>query len=87
MKLRGANHCDCYNACVSCFWRWVILIGLLEFHIAHPEILLTACANHLLRAKQNAAVETGSGACSLLAKWTLSALVGQRPSSLTINFE
>ena len=87
MKLRGANHCDCYNACVSCFWRWVILIGLLEFHIAHPEILLTACANQSLCAKQNAAVKTASGACSFSAKWTLSDLVGQRPSSLIINFE
>ena len=55
------------------------LIGLLEFHIAHSEILLTACADQLLynlsliklcsaNAKQNAAVKTASDACSLLAK-------------------
>ena len=54
------------------------LIGLLEFHIAHSEILLTACADQLLYnlsliklcsacAKQNTSVNA-SDACSLLAK-------------------
>ena len=74
------------------------LIGLLEFHIKLSEILLTACAGQLLYtlsliklysacAKQNAAVKTASDACSLLAKYTLSALSRQRPSSLIINFK
>ena len=55
------------------------MIGLLEFHIAHSEILLTACADQLLYswslinlysacAKQNAAVKTASDAYSLLVK-------------------
>ena len=55
------------------------MIGLLEFHIAHSEILLTACACQLLYnlgliklclacAKQNAAVKTTSDASSLLEK-------------------
>ena len=37
-------------------------------------------------AKQNPAVNA-IDACSVLAKQTLSDLVGQRPSSLIINFE
>ena len=55
------------------------MIGFVEFHIAHWEILLTACADQLLHnlsliklcltcVKQNAAVKTGIDACSLLAK-------------------
>ena len=55
------------------------LIGLLQFHIALSEILLTACADQILYnlsliklcfacAKQNAAVKTVSDACSLIAK-------------------
>ena len=54
------------------------LIGLLEFHIALSEILLTACTDQLIYnlsliklcstcAKQIAAVNA-SDACSLLAK-------------------
>ena len=43
--------------------------------------LYSACA------KLNAAVKTASDACLLLAKYTLSDLVGERPSSLIINFE
>ena len=71
---------------------------LLEFHIAHSKILLAACADQLLYnlsliklcstcAKQNASVKTESDACLLLAKQTVSNLVGQRPSSLIINFK
>ena len=36
--------------------------------------------------KQNTAVKTGIDACSLLAKYTFSDLVQQRPSPLIINF-
>ena len=61
------------------FQRWGNLVGLLEFHIALSEILLTACLDQLLYnlsliklcsvcAKQNAAVKIASDACSLLAK-------------------
>ena len=67
------------------------LIGFFEFHIAHSEILLTAGAGQLLYSlsliklcstcvKQNAAVKTASNACLLLAKQTLSDLLGQRRS-------
>ena len=38
-------------------------------------------------AIQNAAAKTATNACFLLAKWILSDLVGQRPSSSIINFE
>ena len=73
------------------------LIGLLEFHIALSEILLTACSNQLIYnlnliklcsacAKQIAAVNA-SDACSLLAKEALFDLVGQHPTLLIINFE
>ena len=55
------------------------MIGLLEFHIAHSQMLLTVGADQLLYnlsllklclvcAKQNAAVKTASDDCSLLAK-------------------
>ena len=82
---------------IGFFLKMSNLIGLLEFHIALSKILSTACADQLLYnlyliklcstcAKQNAGVNT-SDACSLLAKWTLSDLVGQHPSSLIINFE
>ena len=37
--------------------------------------------------KQNTAVKTAIDACSLLAKQKFSDLVGQRQSSLIINFE
>ena len=74
------------------------MIGLLEFQIAHSEILLTACADQLLYnlsliklcstcAKQIASAKTSSDACSLLAKQRLSDLVEQHPSSVMINFE
>ena len=60
------------------------MIGLLEFHLTLSEILLTACADQLIYnliklystcGKQNAAVNE-SDSCSLLAKQTLSDLVG-----------
>ena len=87
-----------------CFIDWIIfkgeqnLIGFFEFHIAHSEVLLTACADQLLYnlsliklysacVEQNTAVKAASNACSLLSKQTLSDLVGQRPSSLISNFE
>ena len=38
-------------------------------------------------AIQNAAAKTASDVCFLLAKWILSDLVGQRPSSSIITFE
>ena len=74
------------------------MIGFYEFHIAHSEILLTACADQLLFnlilvklclacVKQNTAVKTASDAYPLLAKYRLSDLVGQRPSFLIINFK
>ena len=55
------------------------MTGLLEFHIAISEMLLTGFADQILYilsliklwstcAKQNAAVKTTSDACSLLAK-------------------
>ena len=62
------------------FLRWANLIGFLEFHIAHSEILLTACTDDQLLynlslfklcsacVKQNIAVKTSIDACSLLAK-------------------
>ena len=73
------------------------LIGLLKFHKALSEILLITCTDQLIHnlsltklcsacAKQNAAVNA-KDACSLLAKKTLSDLVGQRASSLIITFE
>ena len=60
--------------------------------------MLKACANQLLYnlgliklclacVKQNTAVKTASDACPLLAKQTLSDLVGQRRSSLIFNFQ
>ena len=65
------------------------LIGLLEFHTALSEILLKACANQLL---YNVGLIELFSACpkqntSLLAKYTLFDLVGQRPRSLIINFK
>ena len=39
------------------------------------------------RVRQNTAVKTAINACSLLAKQTLSGLVGKRTSSLIINFK
>ena len=73
------------------------LIGLLEFHIALSEILLIACADQLIYylsliklrlacAKQKAAVNAND-ACSLLAKQTLSDLIGEHLTSLITNFE
>ena len=73
------------------------MIGFFEFHTAHSEVLLTACADQLLYnlslikscsacVKQNTTVKTAGDACSLLAKYTLSDLVGQHPSLLIINF-
>ena len=66
------------------------MIDFFEFHIAHSEMLLTACSDQLLYnlsliklcsacVKQNTAVKTAIDVCSLL--------VGQRPSSLMIDFE
>ena len=49
-------------------------IGMLEFHIAHSEILLTACADQLLynlsliKLCSACATKTTSDACSLLGK-------------------
>ena len=73
------------------------LIGFFKFHTALSKILLTACSDQLIYnlslikscstcAKQNAA-ENASDACSLIAKQTLSDLVGKRAKSLIINFE
>ena len=95
--------CLCYFYHMRFIQRWLIgyflkvrnLIGLLEFHLTLSEILLTACADQLIYnliklystcGKQNTAVNE-SDSCSLLAKQTLSNLVGQRPSSLIINFK
>ena len=61
------------------FQRWENLIGFFEFHIAHSEILLTACLDQLLYnlsliklclacVKQNAVVKTKIDTSSLLAK-------------------
>ena len=50
------------------------LIGLLEFHIAHSEILITACADQLLynlsliKLCLVGAIKNTSDACSSLAK-------------------
>ena len=66
------------------------MIDFFEFHISHSEKLLTACSDQLLYnlsliklcsacVKQNTAVKTAIDVCSLL--------VGQRPSSLMIDFE
>ena len=74
------------------------MIGLLEFHLAHSEMLLTASTNQLLYdlslielcspcAKENAALKTANDACSLLAKKTLFDLAGEYPSSLIISFK
>ena len=74
------------------------MIGFFELHIVHSEILLTVCVDQLLHnlnliklrlacEKQSTAVKTASDGCSLLAKQTLSYLVGQQPNSLIINFE
>ena len=30
------------------FLKWANLLGLLELHLAHPKMLVTACANQLL---------------------------------------
>ena len=68
-----------YSTLIGHFLKVRNLIGLLEFHIALSEMLLTATADQLLYnssfiklclacAKQNAAVKTASDACSLLAK-------------------
>ena len=54
------------------------MIGFLEFHIGHSEIMLTVCADQLLYnlsliksyvayVKQNMTVKTSSDACSLLS--------------------
>ena len=74
------------------------MIGFFEFHIAHSEILLTACGDQLLYnlslikwclacVKQNTTVKTAIHACSLLAKYTFSDLVGEPGvhKSLTLN--
>ena len=59
------------------------LIGLLEFHIAHSEILLTACADQLLynlsliKLCSACAIKNTSDAYSLLAKYTLSDPIGE----------
>ena len=69
------------------------LIGLLEFHIAHSEILLTACADQLLynlsliKLCSVCAIKTTYDACSLLGKYALSDLIWEPLSSLIINFE
>ena len=71
------------------------MIGLFEFQITIFEILLTDQLLYNLSliklclacAKQNAAVNTASDACLLLAKKTLSDLLGQGPSLLIIKFE
>ena len=66
------------------------MIDFFEFHIAHSEMLLTACSDQLLYnlsliklcsacVKQNTAVKTAIDVFSLL--------VGQRPSSSMIDFE
>ena len=59
---------------------------LLKYHIAHSEIMLTACTDQLL---YNLSLIQLCSTCSvnLLAKWALSDLIGERPSSLIINFE
>ena len=55
------------------------MIGLLEFHVALPEILLTTCVDQLLVnlnlikllsacAKQNTAVKSANDTCSLSGK-------------------
>ena len=60
--------------------------------------MFTACADQLLYSlslikrcsacvKQNTAVNAAIDACSLLAKYTFSDLVGEPASSLMINFE
>ena len=66
------------------------MIGFFEFHKAHSEILLTACADQLFYnlssgcVKHNTAVKTVIDDCYLFAKETFSDLVGQLPSSLII---
>ena len=63
-----------YLTLTASFLRWVNLTGLLEFHIAISEILLTGFADQILYnlsliklwsscAKQNAAVKATSDAC------------------------
>ena len=67
------------------------MVGLLEFHIAHSEILLTACADQLLyslsliKLCSASAIKNTRGGCSLLAKETLSNLIGE-PQGF-INFQ
>ena len=74
------------------------MIGFFQFYRALSQILLIACADQLLLnssltklcsacIKQNAKVKTVSDTLSLLAKQTLSGLVGKRTSSLIINFK
>ena len=69
------------------------MIDLLKYHIAHSEILLRVCADQLLhnlsliKLCSACAIKNTSDACSLLAKETLSDLVGESSSSLIINFE
>ena len=57
------------------------MIGFFEFHIAHSEILSTACSDQLLYnlsliklcsacVKQNTAVKTAADACLLLIPWS-----------------
>ena len=74
------------------------MIGFFEFHIALSEILLTPSTDQLFYnlsliklcsacEKQNTGVKSAINACLLIAKETFFDLVGQRPSSLIINFE
>ena len=55
------------------------LIGLLKFHIAQSQILLTACADQLLYnlslIKLCCPIKNTGDACTLLAKWTLFNLI------------
>ena len=50
------------------------LIGLLEFYVAHSELLLTACPDQslyslsLIKLSSACAIKNTSDACSLLAK-------------------
>ena len=80
---------------------WLIFKGeqfdwFPEFHIALSEIVLTACADQLICnlgltkfyiRHMKTKCSNANSAYLLFAKWSLFDLVGQRPSSLIINFE
>ena len=74
------------------------MIGLLEFHIAHSELLLPACADQLLfnlslinyisaYAKQNPTLKSTSNACFLFIVRKIDVIWSSRTTPEFINYQ